>query len=181
MRTFAILMVMFSASPLFLQGQSIPPAESPTPARIYHLLREEDDWSFLADPTQRQEFWDPIKYIRLRSGRNDWFLSMGGEAREVWEQIGNDNWGQQPFMNGYFNQRYMLHFDAHFGKHVRTFVELKSALNAFRIGGPRPIDEKKMDFQAAFLELGTSGDRKYIKLRVGRQELYYGSGRLIDV
>jgi hypothetical protein len=60
-------------------------------------------------------------------------------------------------------------------------VELKSALNAFRIGGPRPIDEKKMDFQAAFLELGTSGDRKYIKLRVGRQELYYGSGRLIDV
>jgi hypothetical protein len=24
---------------------------------------------------------------------------------EIWEQIGNDNWGQQPFMNGYFNQR----------------------------------------------------------------------------
>jgi hypothetical protein len=23
----------------------------------------------------------------------------GGEAREIWEQIGNDNWGRQPFMN----------------------------------------------------------------------------------
>jgi hypothetical protein len=30
---------------------------------------------------------------------------MGGEARYVWEQIGNDNWGQQPFMNAYFNER----------------------------------------------------------------------------
>jgi hypothetical protein len=181
MRTFAILMVMFFASPLFLQGQSIPPAESPPPARIYHLLREDDDWSFLADPTQRQEFWDPIKYIRLRPGRDDWFLSMGGEAREVWEQIGNDNWGQQPFMNGYFNERYMLHFDLHYGEHVRTFVELKSGINSYRIGGPRPIDEKKLDFQAGFLELGTSSGSNSISLRAGRQELEYGSGRLIDV
>ena len=181
MRTFAILMVMFFASPLFLQGQSIPPAESPPPARIYHLLREDDDWSFLADPAQRQEFWDPIKYVRLRPGRNDWFLSMGGEAREVWEQIGNDNWGQQPFMNGYFNERYMLYFDLHYGEHVRTFVELKSGLNSYRIGGPRPIDEKKLDFQAAFLELGAGDERNSIKFRAGRHELEYGSGRLIDV
>jgi hypothetical protein len=181
MRTFAILMVMFFASPLFLQGQSIPPAESPPPARIYHLLREDDDWSSLADPTQRQEFWDPIKYIRLRPGRDDWFLSMGGEAREIWEQIGNDNWGQQPFMNGYFNERYMLYFDLHYGEHVRTFVELKSGINSYRIGGPRPIDEKKLDFQAGFLELGTSSGSNSIRLRVGRQELEYGSGRLIDV
>jgi Alginate export len=181
MRTFAILMVMFFASPLFLQGQSIPPAESPPPARIYQLLRVDDDWSFLADPTQRQEFWDPIKYIRLRPGRDDWFLSMGGEAREIWEQIGNDNWGQQPFMNGYFNERYMLYFDLHYGEHVRTFVELKSGINSYRIGGPRPIDEKKLDFQAGFLELGTSSGSNSIRLRVGRQELEYGSGRLIDV
>ena len=181
MRTFAILMVMFFASPLFLQGQSIPPAESPPPARIYHLLREDDDWSSLADPTQRQEFWDPIKYIRLRPGRDDWFLSMGGEAREIWEQIGNDNWGQQPFMNGYFNERYMLYFDLHYGEHVRTFVELKSGINSYRIGGPRPIDEKKLDFQAGFLELGTSSGSNSLRLRVGRQELEYGSGRLIDV
>jgi len=181
MRTFAILMVMFFASSLLLRGQSIPPAESPPPARIYHLLREDDDWSFLADPTQRQEFWDPIKYIPLRSGRNGWFLSMGGEAREIWEQIGNDNWGQQPFMNAYFNERYMFFFDVHYGKHVRSFVELKSGLNSYRIGGPRPIDEKRLDFQAAFLEVGTGDERNWIKVRAGRHELEYGSGRLVDV
>ena len=174
-------MVMSLASPLLSRGQSIPTAESPGPARTYHLLREDDDWSFLADPTLRREFWDPIKYIRLRPGRNDWFLSLGGEARETWEQIGNDNWGQQPFMNGYFNERYMLYVDVHYGKHIRTFVELKSGLNSYRIGGPRPIDEKKLDFQAGFLEIGTSSGSNSISLRVGRQELEYGSGRLIDI
>jgi len=152
-----ILMLMSFASLPLSRGQSVPTVESPAPARIYHLLREDDDWSFLADPAKRQEFWDPVKYIRLRPGRNDWFLSMGGEAREVWEQIGNDNWGQQPFMNGYFNERYMLYFDVHYGKHVRSFVEFKSGLNSYRIGGPRPIDEKKLDFQAAFLEVGNRG------------------------
>src|SRR5271154_3564908 len=84
-------------------------------------------------------------------------------------------------MNGYLNERYMLSFDAHYGRHMRSFVEFKSGLNSLRIGGPRPIDEKKLDFQAGFLELGTSKGLNSVTLRVGRQELEYGSGRLIDV
>jgi hypothetical protein len=48
-------------------------------------------------------------------------------------------------------------------------------------GGPRPIDEKKLDLQAAFLELSTAGTHNWIKIRAGRQELEYGSGRLVDV
>ena len=38
-----------------------------------------------------------------------------------------------------------------------------------------------LDFQTAFLEVGAGDERDWIKLRVGRQELEYGSGRLIDV
>ena len=104
MRTIVIWIVMCFVSSLLSQGQSIPINESPTLARTYHLLREDDDGGFLADREEQQDFWDPIKYIPLRSGRNDWFLSMGGEARQIWEQIGNDNWGQQPFMNGCWPQ-----------------------------------------------------------------------------
>src|SRR6267154_1850461 len=66
----------------------------------------------------------------------------------------DDNWGQSPFWNGYLNQRYMLYADLHYGPHVRTFIELKSGINSGRAGGPRPIDEKKLDFQAGFLEVG---------------------------
>ena len=181
MRTLVMLMIVSSVCALPAQGQSTSPNETTPPARTYHLLRENDDWTFLADPEQRQDLWDPIKYIPLRSDRSDWFLSMGGEAREIWEQIGNDNWGQKPFMNGYLNERYMLYFDVHYGRHVRSFVELKSGLNSYRVGGPRPIDEKKLDFQAAFVEVGTGDDRNWIKFRAGRQEMEYGSGRLIDV
>jgi hypothetical protein len=69
----------------------------------------------------------------------------------------------------------------HYGKHVRSFVELKSGLNSYRIGGPRPIDETKLNFQVAFFEVGTGDERDYIKLRAVRQEPEYGSGRLIDI
>jgi len=61
MRTVVILIVLSSVSSLLSQGQSIPTNESPPPARTYHLLREDDDWGFLADSGERQDFWDPIK------------------------------------------------------------------------------------------------------------------------
>jgi hypothetical protein len=181
MRIFPILALAFFLGGLTTHAQSDEGGGPAPPDRSYQILRENEDWSFLRDRALRQDFWDPIKYIRLRGGYDDWFMTIGGEAREVWEQIGNDNWGQQPLMNGYLNERYMLYFDVHYGRHVRTFVEFKSGLNSYRFGGPRPIDEKKLDFQAAFLEVGTSTGANSVALRAGRLELEYGSGRLIDV
>ena len=178
MRIFAIFALLLLAVPIVGHTQSTIGAEPPAPDRSYKLLSEDQDWN---DRSLRPDFWDRIKFIPLRSNRDNWVLSIGGEAREVWEQIGNDNWGRQPFTSGYFNERYMLYFDTHYGKHVRTFVELKSGLNSYRIDGPRPFDEKKLDFQAAFLEWGTSGAENSIKIRAGRQQLEYGSGRLVDV
>jgi Alginate export len=180
-RIFLILAVAFFPPGLTAYAQSDNDGDPAIADRSYKLLREDEDWTFLRNRALRQDFWDRIKYIPLRNHTDDWSLTMGGEARLVWEQIGNENWGQQPYMNGYLNQRYMLSFDAHYGKHVRSFVELKSGLNSYRRGGPRPIDEKKLDFQAGFLELGTSKGENTVALRVGRQELEYGSGRLIDV
>jgi hypothetical protein len=186
MKHVAIKKLAVLAAALLVAGrcaiaQSDGTAAAATPDRNYQLLREDENWSFLKNPSFRQDFWDPIKYFPLRKSADNWYLTIGGEAREVWEQIGNDNWGQPPIMNGYLNERYMPYFDLHYGSHVRTFIELKSGLNSFRAGGPRPIDEKKMDFQAAFLEIGTSSEHSSIHFRVGRQELEYGSGRLIDV
>src|SRR5262249_27748625 len=100
--------------------------------------------------------------------------------REVLENVGNDNWGKQPYTNTFFLERYMVHADWHLGPHFRAFVQLKSGLESFRQVGPRPIDEKKLDFEAAFFEAGTAG-KNWIALRAGRQELNYGSGRLISV
>jgi hypothetical protein len=57
------------------------------PDRTYQLLAGDEDWSFLRDPALRKDFWDPIKYIRLRDHRDDWYLSIGGETRQDFERI----------------------------------------------------------------------------------------------
>jgi hypothetical protein len=161
------------------RAQQIVPA--PAPDRSYKLLRSDEDWSFLRNKNLSSDFWDPIKYIPLRKTDKNWFATFGGEARETWEQIGNDNWGQSPIMNGYLNERYMAYADLHYGPHVRTFLELKSGINSFRAGGPRRIDEKRLDFQSGFLEVGGETSWGSVHARAGRQELEYGSGRLVDV
>jgi len=178
MRT-ALVWTLALATVISAHAQSASPTDPAQAARTYGLLRENEDWSFLADPALKSDFWDPLKYIRLGSqGR---YVSLGGEMREVFEQVGNDNWGKQNFTNTFFLQRYMFHSDWHLGRHVRVFTQLKSGLELFRSGGPRPIDEKKLDFEAAYLELGTGGARNSVALRLGRQELNYGAGRLVSV
>src|ERR1700757_3801729 len=125
MRIVLILAATLLIGTLSANAQAVGTAPSVIQDRSYKLLREDEDWSFLRDRSLREDFWDPIKYIPLRRNSNDWFLTLSGEAREVWEQTGNNNWGQQPFWNSFFLQRYMLGFDAHFGQHFRTFVEFK--------------------------------------------------------
>jgi Alginate export len=162
--------------PVVAQNVTSTPA---APERTYSLLRENENWSFLRDASLRADLWDPVKYIPL--GRDRFYLTIGGEAREVFQQVGNDNWGKQPYTNTFLLERYMLHTDWHLGRRIRVFVQLKSGLESFRQGGPRPIDEKKLDFEAAYLEVGDSEKKNWIVLRLGRQELNYGSGRLLSV
>jgi hypothetical protein len=161
------------------QAQTDQPASSAEPVRTYTLLGEDEDWSFLKDPSLRQDLWDPLKYIPL--GPDGWYLSIGGGAREVLEQVGNDNWGKQNYTNTFYLERYVLHTDWHFGKYFRTYVELKSDWESFRQGGPRPIDEKKLDFEEAFVEVGAEEGDTWVAVLAGRQELNYGSGRLVSV
>jgi Alginate export len=171
---FFLVLSPAHANPCWTAGPVVPD-------RTYQLLPSDENWSFLRDPALREDFWDPIKYIRLRNNRDDWYLSIGGETRQDWERIGNDNWGEQPFQNAFFLQRYMGHLDVHYGEHFRSFVQLKSGIETFRQGGPRPIDEKRLDFEAGFLDICTGGERNWIAFRAGRQELNYGSGRLVSV
>src|SRR6266700_243083 len=153
---------------------------TPTPVRTYSLLRDNEDWSFLKDVTLRGDLWDSVKFIPLRAGGKS-YLTIGGEIREAFEHVGNDNWGKQAYMNAFFLERYMFHTDWHLGEHIRAFVQFKSGVESFRKGGPRPIDEKKLDFEAAYFEVGNTHKKNWMVLRVGRQELNYGSGRLVSV
>jgi len=154
---------------------------SPPP---YKLLRADEDYSYLRDPSRRMDIWDCVKYLPL-DVEDDWYLSLGGEVRERCELYHNPAFGQGPQdshgNNAYFLQRYMFHSDLHLGPSFRIFTQLKSGLEDGRIGGPRPFDEDRFDLHQAFLDwIWPLGDQDTVTLRLGRQELAYGSGRLID-
>jgi len=170
-----------------LGGGEPAPTDAPKEPPAYKLLRYEEDYRYLKDPVRRTDFWDPIKYIPLR-GRDDWYLSLGGELRERYELSHNPDAGGGPTNsrgnNADLQQRYLLHGDLHLGPYFRFFGQFESGLESGRIGGPRPdIDQNVFDLHQGFVDLvlPLGGEREALTARLGRQEFEYGSGRLIDV
>jgi Alginate export len=163
-------------SPAFAQPAE---TEQRAPRPQYQSLRYEEDWSVLCDPSLRTDFWDPVKCIQLNDG--GWYVSLGGESRILYEAFRNAAFGSGPQdSNGYVLQRYLAHADLHVGRHLRLFAEVQSGLETGRTGGPRPTDEDLLEFHQVFAELSTGRSPRAFTLRVGRQEVAFGSGRLIS-
>jgi hypothetical protein len=160
-----------------------PPGPVPDPERpALNPFPAEQNWSFLADSSKRTDFFDPAKYILF--GDNPYlYLSLGFEYRVEYEYDGNWMFGAGPQdPHGYVMNRVMPHFDLHAGDYFRLFSEFEFDYEGWRNGGPRPdIDEDRGDIHQAFLEIGPHASRPHgMSLRVGRQEVVLGSGRLFD-
>ena len=157
-------------------SQQIPNADA---RPSFQPFRYDENWSPLADGPKRTDWLDPLKYIPL--GRDGWFATIGGEVRERFELLDQTSFGVGPEDdNGYFLQRYLLSSDFHLGPRVRVFTELQSGLENGRNGGPRPTDLDRLDVHQAFLDWNLySSDRTAVTIRAGRQEIGFGSGRLI--
>jgi hypothetical protein len=154
-------------------------AQQPPP---YEMLRQNEDWSEMRDPSRRYDWSDNLKYISLR-GRDGWYASVGGEARPYYERYTNEDWGSAPRdSSGYMLQRYMLHGDFRFGTRFRFFGQIKSGIEIDKNGGPGPADEDHIDVHQAFIDVSTNANPdESVALRLGRQELEYGSARLISM
>ena len=156
-------------------------------APTYTLSRYDEDYSFLANPAKRTEPLDLIKYIPLFDWGPLYFVSLGGDIREQYEFIENDNFGLRSVNNhGYWLQRLMLHSDWHLGPFFRAFVQLKSSEEEGREPGPRPIDRKRLDFNQAFVDFSyprtnLPTNNSWLTLRLGRQEIDFGDERLLAV
>ncbi|UMQ42260.1 alginate export family protein [Chryseobacterium sp. Y16C] len=148
-------------------------------SQSFKLLRYDENYEYLKDSTKS---YDKIKYLPLNE-KKDIYLSLGGEARFEYVDFNNEDWGRLNIgHNDFFLQRYDLHADWHFGENFRIFSQIRSALQNGRKNGSRGIDEDQLNIQNLFLDAGlvNKEDQKLI-LRLGRQELDYGSGRLISV
>ena len=104
-------------------------------------------------------------------------LSAGGEVRQEYEWFDHEDWGAAvPDRNGYWLQRYMLHVDTTLSPRFRLYGELKSGIEAGRAGGPRGSDEDRLDLHQGFVDVSFGR----VTVRVGRQELAFGSQRLVS-
>src|SRR5260221_177585 len=172
-----VLIVAMVATPVaaFAQGAGAPP----TDLHQYPLPTYEEDWRALQG-VARTDLWDAVKFVPL-SADGTTSLALGGEARATYERFGNPDFGlTPPDPDGYLLQRYLLHIDVHAGSRVRVWTEFSSGFENGRIGGPRPvIDEDKLDLHQAFVDVtvDVAGPSAAV-IRVGRQEIALGSGRL---
>jgi hypothetical protein len=148
----------------------------------YNMERAREDYRYLASDTTtvRHDLFDPIKFIPLSASKRS-YLSIGGEVRGQYQRINNNDWGAgAEDHNGYLLERYMVHADAHFGPRVRLFGQLKSGLAHFKSYAPTGSEEDQLDLHQAFVDVSTGDGPRSFTLRLGRQEMAYGSSRLIS-
>src|SRR5687767_5032479 len=116
------------APPTTSQTKSgLPAAPPPAAPPAYTPVRWNENYVYLKDPARRTDLFDPVKYIPL--GPDDWYLSLGAQARYRYEYFDNFNFGDPNPQDdeGYHLTRYMGHADLHLGENVRGFVQFISS------------------------------------------------------
>lgn len=144
-------------------------------------MRFDENYTFLQTDTVNKSWYKKLKYIPLSvSGKT--YLSLGGEVRYQYFYAKNEKWGDDPVDNdGYTLNRLLLHADFHMGKYFRAFVQLQSSNSSGRID-PGPVESNPLEIHQGFIDIALLGEKdKQLLFRVGRQELSYGSQRLVAV
>ena len=142
----------------------------------YRFLRFLEDFGTLRDPACRTDPWDALKYIALGDG---WAgaLTLGADARWVLINARYLSFGNEGGDNhSVLLQRYHAHASLRVSGELRVFAEVKSNYEQGREPGPIGTDVDRLDVHQAFVDLGAPSSAM---LRVGRQELLFGSGRRI--
>lgn len=136
------------------------------------------DFRYLEQPGHEKDFFDPVKRIHLGS---DWLLSFGGSFWYRYMHETDSRLNAAGINNDYHLLRTRLHADLWYQDQFRLFAEM---LDARALGLDLPalaIDKNHTDMLNLFadVKLGQFMDGPAY-LRVGRQELLYGSQRLIS-
>lgn len=141
-------------------------------------LRYNEDYSVLQNDTNLT-WYQKAKFTALSKNKTA-YVSFGGEVRYQYFNITNEDWGDAPVdKDGFVLSRLLLHSDWHFSKHVRTFIQLQGSMVNGKLSGTSAVDENPLEIHQAFVDI--SNAKKNMLVRLGRQELSYGSQRLVSV
>ena len=137
----------------------------------------ETDFRYLDDPKNTDhDFFDPLKRVRVG---DDWLFSTGGAAWNRYMNEYNSRLGEAN--NGYMLTRARVYGDLWYRDDFRVFVEFIGAYSNYQNLAPLPIDQDRADFQNLFADVKTIDVLdKPVYVRVGRQELSFGSQRLVS-
>ena len=141
------------------------------------------DFRYLDDPGNTYHDWlDPIKRIHLG---DDWLLSFGGEVRNRWAYEENarlyNKLPQAGTTNDYDLFRTRVFADVWYRDTFRFYAEFLSAVSSTQSIPPSSSDINSGDIFNCFVEVKmfTIKDEG-VYARIGRQELLFGSQRLVS-
>src|SRR5216117_1238628 len=147
--------------------------------------RFNEDWSSLrgVDLGKTDDFWDRLKFIPLTEDGSVWF-TLGGQARERAEYFRQFQFGasEPKQSDAYLLSRFRLTADLHVTPYFRMFAEGKSsfALDRELQGGRTTAFVDEFDLLNGFADIVIPfGEQASATRRGGRQELIFGSQRLV--
>jgi hypothetical protein len=170
MKKYALLIYTFFAFSFLAKAQELPPIKP---------LRAEENYSLLLsnDTVRKSSILHKLKAIPINKSKSI-YLSFGGEFRPRFEYVENKNWSaDEKADESFYSQRIMFHTDLHLGKYIRFFGQLTHGLVSLE--EPVYVESDKLDLHQAFAEFRIPIKSNSLKLRLGRQELLLGSGRLM--
>jgi hypothetical protein len=145
----------------------------------FKLLRYDEDY-FEKKMDTNATFFDKIKNISL-DNHNAFKLSIGGELRTQYQFLKNEKWGDIPNdNNGFLLNRALLHTDLKIKNKFRLFTQLQSSTAISRIN-PNPVEKNELDIHQLFIDYNLFIEKSKITFRIGRQEILFGSQRLVSV
>ena len=153
------------------QIKKSPPKFSP--------FRAKENYDYLKDPLKNpfvKDFFDPVKFIPFNKKRTN-YLTIGGEIRPRLEHFSNRKWNKESV--NFYSQRLSFHSNVVLGKNLRLFAELYSGYTSHAKQLPQ---YDKLNFHQLFIEVPFHfQDKKKMSLIFGRQELKFGTSRLITL
>lgn len=169
-----------TAAPAAASAQGAPapsqPRAAPQPA-FKPINHDEDYSSFRA--VRDANLWTRLKYIPLGDSSH---ATLGGEFRARAELRLRERFGRGAQDNdGNLQQRTRLWGDIDIGGTLRAFVDLEHATSHDLDSVVAPIEQGRLDFNQAFLELRVPVGQARITARVGRQEVGIGNQTVFDM
>ncbi len=147
------------------------PAETP-----FKPLRFDENWHAWCSGNAGSEA-APLKCIAV----GDAHLSLGGDLRERVEVVRNPGFGLRSSDDHAFLHRAMVHADLHIGPAVRVFAQIGAFGYDGRPNGRAATDLDRLDLMQGFVEVSGQVAAEEASFRLGRQEMSFGSARLVAV